>query len=236
MRTQNLLLTILVIALLSFTTKAQSTDEIISKHAAAIGGLDNWAKVKTLQMDMAMKMQGMEVVIAVSQVNCIALRTDITLMGMSGYTINTKTAGWNYMPFNGQTKPEPMTEDMVKMTKDQLCLIDKLLWYKETSDKLEDLGKDDVDGTECFKLKLTDSIGKETSYFLDTETYLIIKQTVKAMLDGQVMENSVTMGNYQKLDEGILIAMSTTTQGGVIEVKKVVVNPTIDMNIFELPD
>ena len=185
---------------------------------------------------MAMKMQGMEVVIAVSQVNCIALRTDITLMGMSGYTINTKTAGWNYMPFNGQTKPEPMTEDMVKMTKDQLCLIDKLLWYKETSDKLEDLGKDDVDGTECFKLKLTDSIGKETSYFLDTETYLIIKQTVKAMLDGQVMENSVTMGNYQKLDEGILIAMSTTTQGGVIEVKKVVVNPTIDMNIFELPD
>lgn len=236
MRTQKLLLTILVVGLLSFTSYSESTDEIISKHAAAIGGLDNWAKIKTLKMDMAMKMQGMEVVIAVSQVNCTAMRTDITVMGMSGYTINTKTNGWNYMPFNGQTKPEPMTDDMVKAAQDQLCVLDKLLWYKDAGDKIEDLGKDDVDGTECFKLKLTDSNGKETTYYLDTETYLITKQTVKATISGQVMENSVTMGNYQKLDEGIVIAMSTQTQGGEIEVKKVEINPVIDENIFKLPN
>lgn len=183
-----------------------------------------------------MKMQGMEVLIAVSQVNCTSMRTDITVMGMSGYTINTKTAGWNYMPFNGQTKPEPMTEDMVKMAQDQLCAMDKLLWYKDAGDKLEDLGKDDVEGTECFKLKLTDTLGKETTYYLDADTYLITKQTVKAKLNGQEFENSVTMGNYQKLDEGIVIAMSTQTQGGEIEVKKVVINPEIDESIFKLPN
>jgi len=236
MRTQKLLLTVLAFGMMSFALKAQSTDEIISRHVAAIGGFENWSKIKTLKMDMAMKMQGMEVLIVATQVNCTAMRTDVTVMGMTGYSIITKTNGWSYMPFQGQTKPEPMTEDMVKAAQDQLCILDQLVRYKETGDKLEDLGKDDVEGTECYKLKLTDSIGKETTFYLDTETYLITKQTVKTMLNGQVIENSVSMGNYQKLDEGIILPMSTQTQGGEIEIRKVAVNPEIDENLFKLPE
>jgi len=233
MKTPKLILTFLAIGMLALTSKAQNIDEIISKHAAAIGGLENWAKIKTLKMDMVMKMQGMEIQIVATQVNCNAMRTDITAMGMSGYSIITKTNGWNYMPFNGQTKAEPMTEDILKSSQDELCVLDKLLRYKETGDKMEYLGTDDVDGTECLKLKLTDSIGKETTYFLDSDTYLLTKKTVKAMVNGQVMENSATMGNYQKLDEGIVIAMSTKAGPGEMEIKKVTVNPEVDESIFK---
>ena len=236
MKTLKFLLIFLFIASLSVISKAQNVDEILKKHAEAIGGLDNWAKIKTMKFEMAMKMQGMEIQINVAQVNCSAMRTDITVMGMSGYTIITKTNGWNYMPFNGQTKPEPMTEDLLKSSQDELCVLDQLLRYKETGDKLEYLGTDDVDGTECLKLKLTDKIGKETTYFLDSETYLVTKKTVKANVNGQVFENSATMGNYQKLEEGIIVAMSTQTGGGEMEIKKITVNPEVDENIFKLPN
>jgi hypothetical protein len=233
MKTLKLLLIFLVIGMLSSTSNAQNVDEILKKHADAIGGLDNWAKIKTMKMDMVMKMQGMEIPIIATQVNCKAMRTDITVMGMTGYSIITKTNGWNFMPFNGQTKPEPMTEDILKASEDELCLLDKMFRYKETGDKLEYLGTDDVDGTECLKLKLTDTIGKENTYFLDSETYLLIKKTVKASVNGQVMENSASMGNYQKLDEGIVVAMNTKTGQGDIEIKKVTVNPDVDENIFK---
>ena len=223
----------LLFGILSLTSKAQNVDEIIGKHAAAIGGLENWAKIKTLKMDMGMKMQGMEVLITATQVDCKAMRTDIAVMGMNGYSIITNTNGWNYMPFNGQTKAEPMTEDILKSSQDDLCLLDKFLRYKETGDKVEYLGTDDVDGTECIKLKLTDKIGKETTYFIDSETYLLTKKTVKTMVNGQVIENSATMGNYQKLEEGIVVAMSTHTAQGDIEIKKVTVNPAVDESIFK---
>jgi hypothetical protein len=189
-----------------------------------------------MKMDMVMKMQGMEIPIVATQVNCTAMRTDITVMGMSGYSIITKTNGWNFMPFQGQTKPEPMTEDILKSSQDELCLIDKLLRYKETGDKLEYLGTDDVDGTECLKLKLTDATGKESTYFLDSESNLLIKKTVKVMVNGQVVENSASMGNYQKQDGGIIVAMSMKTGGGEMEVKKITINPEVDENIFKLPN
>jgi hypothetical protein len=137
------------------------------------------------------------------------------------------------MPFNGQTKAEPMTEDLLKTSQDELCITDVMFRYKETGDKLEYLGTDDVDGTECLKLKLTDKNGKETTYYLDSETYLLTKKTVKATVNGQVFENSATMGNYQKQPEGIIVAMSTQTNGGEMEIKKITVNPAVDETLFK---
>jgi len=46
MKTLKLFLTFLVIGMLSITTQAQTIDEILNKHAEAIGGLENWAKIK----------------------------------------------------------------------------------------------------------------------------------------------------------------------------------------------
>jgi hypothetical protein len=236
MKTLKFLLIFLVIGMLSVTSKAQNVDEILNKHAEAIGGLENWAKIKTMKMDMVMKMQGMEIPIVATQVNCTAMRTDITAMGMSGYSIITKTNGWNFMPFQGQTKPEPITEDMLKSSQDELCVLDKLLRYKEAGDKVEYLGTDDVDGTECLKMKLSDTTGKESTYFLDAESYLLIKKTVKVTVNGQVIENSASMGNYQKQDEGIIVAMNVKTGGGEMEIKKITINPEVDEKIFSLPN
>jgi len=233
MKNLKILFAILIIGMMTVTTQAQNIDDILNKHSIAIGGLDNWAKVKTMKMEMVMKMQGMEIQVAATQVNCTAMRTDITALGMNGYSIITKTNGWNFMPFNGQTKPEPITEDALKSSQDELCFVDKMLRYKETGDKIEYLGTDNVDGTECHKLKLTDTQGKESTYFLDADTYLLTKKTVKVTVNGQVIENSATMGNYQKLAEGIVMAMSTTTGPGEIEIKKVTVNPEVDESIFK---
>ena len=179
-------------------------------------------------------MQGAEITITTSQIDQKAYRTDIAVMGMNGYTFFTTTEGWMFMPFQGQTVPEPMTPEDVKMSQDKLDIQNDFISYVESGKKLEDLGSDEVDGTECFKLKLTDKDGTETTYFIQKDSYLLLKETTKMTSNGQEMENSVTYSNYVKTPEGILFAMNMATQQGDMEITKIEVNPTIDEEIFKI--
>jgi len=221
--------------LMTINSYAQKQEEIISKHIEAIGGKDNWSKVKSIRSEATMKAQGAEIKMTFIQVDKKAMRQNISLMGMEGYSIITEKEGWSFMPFQGQTKPEPMTADDVKNSQDDLYLQDEFLTYNELGAKLEYLGKDDMDGTECFKFKITDKSGEETTYFLDASSYLTIKQTSKIKADGKEMENSTLFSNYKKLPEGILYPMTIGGGWGDAEYSKVEINPVIDEKEFKLP-
>ncbi len=228
------IITSLAVAFLSFASIAQTTDEIIAKHIEAIGGKDNWAKIKSMRTEGTIKAQGAEIKITSTQIDKKASRTDIALMGMNGYNILTTTEGWQFMPFQGQTKPEPMTADDVKMGQDELDLQDEFITYKQLGKKIENLGKDDVDGTECFKLKMIDKDGKETTYYLDPSNYFVIKETAKIKANGKEMENSSTYSNYKKTDNGVYVAMNIGGGFGDMEITKIEINPKIDEAIFKI--
>jgi hypothetical protein len=212
---------------------AQNADEIVKKHIEAIGGKDNWSKVKSLKSEMSMKANGAEIKITMFQIDKKAMRQNIALMGMEGYNIITTTEGWTYMPFQGQTKPEPMTADDVKKSQDQLNLQDEFITYKDQGKKLEYVGKDDVDGTECYKLKMTDKEGIETTYFIDPSNYYTIKQTVKMKVNGKEVEGSTTYGDYKKLEEGIVYPYSVSGGWGESQVTSLVINPKLDDSLFK---
>jgi hypothetical protein len=218
----------------SISVLAQSTDEIISKHIEAIGGKSNWDKIQSMRTEGTIKSQGIEIKITNTQINKKANRTDIALMGMEGYSVLTNTEGWNFMPFQGQTKPEPMTPDDVKAGQTNLDFRDEFLTYKEKGKKLEDLGKDEIDGTEVFKLKLSGENGQETTFYIDITDFMIIQQKSKMNANGQEMENTTSFSNYQKAEEGIVLARSIYSDFGDMEVNKIELNPTIDESIFKI--
>lgn len=226
---------IVALGVFSNAAVAQSQDEIINKHIEAIGGKDNWNKVKTLRSEATMKANGAEIKMTFIQVDKKAMRQNISLMGMEGYSIITEKEGWSFMPFQGQTKPEPMTADDVKNAQDGLYLQDEFLTYKELGKKLEFLGKDDMDGTECFKFKMTDKNAQETTYFLDASSYLTIKQTSKIKADGKEMEGSTMYSNYKKLPEGVVYPMTVGGGWGDTEFTKIEINPVIDEKEFKVP-
>ena len=226
----------LSVAILSFTSVAvfsQNLDEIVKKHIEAIGGKENWAKVKSLKMESSMKANGAEIKVTIYQVDKKAMRQNIALMGMEGYSILTNTEGWSYMPFQGQTKPEAMTADDVKKAQDGLNLQDDFITYKELNKKLELIGKDDVDGTECFKLKMIDKDATETTYYIDPSNYYVIKETNKMMVNGKEMENSTMFSNYKKLPEGIVYPYNIGGGWGETEITNLTINPTLEESLFK---
>ena len=145
----------------------------------------------------------------------------------------TTTAGWNFMPFQGQTQPEPVTDEDVKEGQDELDAQDELVDYKDKGTTVELVGKDDVDGTECYKLKVIFKSGKSEYVFIDPKSFFTIRQIAKQKANGKEMEVTTNFSNYQKMPEGILVPMSITLPFGEMNITKVEMNKPVDEAIFK---
>jgi hypothetical protein len=214
-------------------SKGPSAEEIIAKHVEAIGGADAWRKVTSFRQEGTMQVQGAEVTVARTVLHQKGTRQDITFGGMNGYNILTTKDGWNFMPFQGQTQPEPLTEEDVKEGQSDLDAQDELIDYKEKGTTVELAGKDDVDGTECFKLLITFKTGKTETIFIDPKSYYTIRQIVKQKANGQEMDVTTNLSNYKKLPEGIVVAMSIGVSFGELNITKTEVNVPVDEAIFK---
>ena len=126
-----------------------------------------------------------------------------------------------------------MTDEDVKEGQQDLDAQDELIDYKDKGTTVELVGKDDVDGTECYKLLVTFKSGKSESLFIDPKSYYIIRQIAKQKANGQETEVTTNFSNYQKLPEGILVAMSISLPFGELNVTKVEVNKPVDEEIFK---
>jgi outer membrane lipoprotein-sorting protein len=223
----------LIIALLPFASvKAQTADDIIQKHLEAIGGADNWKKINSIVMNATSTAQGMEIPITITRVHNKGMKVEFSVSGMTGYVMVTDKEGWNFMPFAGQQKPEPMSPEMVKEMQDGFDVQGSLIDYKAKGSTVTYLGKDDVEGTECFKLKLVTKSGKEETMFFDASNYYHIRSVEKIKANGKEEEQVSNYGNFQKQPEGVVIPMSIDEGNGPMTVKSVAINKNIPDNIF----
>lgn len=225
-------LSILTIATVGFTY-AQTADEIVNKHIEAIGGADAWKKVNSMVTTGTLTVQGAEIAISLTVLNGKGSRQDITAMGMNGYQIVTPTQGWNFMPFQGQKAPEPITADDLKEAQDELDVQGSLVDYKAKGHTIELLGTDDIEGVNVFKLKETLKSGKTQTIFIDPKTYYIIRVISKQKANGNEVDVTTNLNNYQKLPEGIMVPLSIGLPFGEMIISKVEINKPIDENIFK---
>lgn len=222
-----------VTSLMFGSTQAQSVDEVVSKHIEALGGKENLMKVNSMKSEAVMNVQGMDIPVTVYQVNNKASRQEFTAMNMTGYFIARQDSGWTYMPFMGQTAAEPMPAEALNIAKDQLDMFD-LLDYAAKGTKVELLGKEDVDGTEAYKLKVTSKLGNEKTVFLDTKNHYMIRQVAKVSMNGQMIDATSDFSNYQKLPEGIVVpfTLQTAQSPSPMTFKKYEVNPVLPDSLF----
>jgi hypothetical protein len=228
-----LCLFIMLLVLAQFS-HAQTVDEVIDNYINAMGGKEKLLALKTVKMDGGMSVQGMEISVVVTVSHGIGSRNDITVPGMGeGYQIMTPTKGWSYMPFQGQTSPEEVSEDRVKSGQGALDLQGVLVNYKEKGNTVELLGKEKAEGKDCYKLKVTAKSGKVSTMFIDASTYYRIKSVSTASINGTATEVETLYSDFRKTPEGYVFPYSQTTPNGTLVFSSIEVNKPVDENIFK---
>ena len=155
--------------------QAQTVDEIIDKNITAMGGKEKLASLKSVKMEGNLSVMGNDVALVITTLHGAGMRADISVMGTENYQIVTPAKGTVFMPVQGMSEPTPMPEDQLKSATGQLDLQGALFNYKEKGSTVMLIGKETVDGEECYNIKLTNKMGTVTNYFISTKTNFKIK-------------------------------------------------------------
>src|SRR5918993_2312261 len=226
-------LLLLIGAILIQSVTAQTADEIINKYVEAIGGAEKIGALKSVKMTGTLNVQGFDVGIVVTGLHQVGMRTDIAVPGMSdGFQLMNTKKGWNFFPFQGQAAPQEVAADQVKAGQAALDLQGPLFNYQSKGNKVELVGKEILEAMEVYKLKLTNSLGKVSTFFFDTKTFYRVKSITSAVTPEGEMDVETTYANFRKTPEGYVFPFSTTTTRGTLLFSTIEINQAVDEKIF----
>lgn len=242
MKTKQLICLVTGVLFTTFSI-AQSVDEIVSHYVDALGGKNKWDNLKTLIFTGSVEVgPNMKAPVTMYFKDKNKMRFEMELQGMKMIQALDGDSGWSIVPFSGKTDPERMSPEEVKSTKQQADFTGDLYNYKEKGNTVELLGKEDMEGTETYKLKVTKKDGDVTYMYLDVASYLSLKETSRHKLKDKEVETVLLPSDYRDVD-GYKFAFALEMRGGedeqamgqLMTIDKIEVNPEIDNNIFAMP-
>ncbi|GAA4272111.1 outer membrane lipoprotein-sorting protein [Aquimarina gracilis] len=242
----NVLKSILVATILAISTSfyAQTADEIIDNYFENTGGKENWEKLEGLEMIGVMKMQNMEIpfeqVATKDGKQVVTIELQGSRMVWSAFDGETS---WqrNQMTMEAEKSDNEATENMKKQTKD---FPDPFLNYKEKGYTVELIGKETIDGTETFKIKITkdpilingESKPNISHYYFDTENFvpIIVESEInEGPMKGQLVKSSLS--DYQEVN-GVYFPFTISNDFQTLGFKEIKLNPEIDASVFAFPE
>ncbi|HUW91814.1 MAG TPA: hypothetical protein VMV74_01515 [Bacteroidales bacterium] len=237
MKKTTLFLTVLLLALAN-SVSSQSLDEILKEHFSAIGQ-DNILKVNAQKLMGKMMQGGIEIPFIQMAKRPDKVRVEGTFQDLTFIQTFNGKEGWNVNPFAGVTEAQPMSDDDLKGMRYQADM-DGMLWnWNEKGYTVTFEGKEDMEGTSCFKIKLETKEGDFFTYYIDSDSYILLHSNSKMKIMGNEIESDTYYSNYMMV-EGIAVPAKIETKMngqlmGTLIVDKVELNTDLSDTLFEKP-
>jgi hypothetical protein len=234
------LLTIMAALVLAPLASAQTVDEIIARNIQAHGGLDKLRLVQTRRESATFSSGSFKAGVLLQNKRPDKVREEFIIQSLAEVRAYDGKTGWRVSPFGGRRDPEVMSQDDTKSLEVESDMDGPLVNYKGKGHKAELMGHDSVEGTDCYKIKLTLKNGDIRTYYLDTDSFLEIKLETQTVIRGAIQESETYYGDYEEVG-GIYYPLETQegqkgqTERSTITVEKVEPNVPIDDAIFSMP-
>lgn len=229
------------VLLLSAALSAQTADEIIAKNIQALGGLAKLKAIQSVRVTGDFEAAGMQAGFTQTFKRPLKMRADILVGGLTVTQAFDGQNGWQIVPFTGKKDAEPMAADDLKTVKEEADFDGPLMDYQQKGNKVELVGKEKLEGTDVYHLKVTLKNGDVRNIFLDADSFLAIKTVAKTTVRGNEVELEIAVGDYKSVD-GIMFPFSVEQRstggqmpGQKITFKKVEFNVPVDDSIFKMP-
>ncbi len=223
---------------------AESADDLVAKNLAARGGAAKLAAISTLRL------HGMFVAPGDFELSYLEtrdrehgkVRYEQSIEGLTlvqGYDGKT---GWRINPFEGRRDAERMSQDDTLALADDATIDGPLLAAKTSGSTVSYLGREDFEGTNAYKLRVTKRTGAEYVYYLDPDSYLEIKVVETRKLRGAQQVTLTEYGDYE-LVNGVYFPFaiesgpidSTSAERQKITIESAQANVPVNDALFVMP-
>src|SRR5437764_13967662 len=108
---------------------------------------------------------------------------------MTGINAYDGKTGWKVEPWNGKKDAEALGEEELKSIVEDADFDGPLVDYKAKGNRIEFIDKEDFEGSDVYKLKVTLANGTVKWYYLDAEYCIPIKIETKHTTRGTEIES-----------------------------------------------
>jgi outer membrane lipoprotein-sorting protein len=217
-------------------------DQIVQKHIDAGGGADKINAIQTMKATGTASLMGgqIEAAMTVTVKRPSSMRMEMAVQGKSIVQAFDGTTAWSINPF-GSPDPQKSNEEDTQAVKDDADFIGGALFdYKAKGNTVELIGKEDVEGSPAYKIKVTRKSGNVQYLYLDTQTFLVMRTTGKRKQMGQELDLETNHGNYKAVN-GVMVPFSIDTKSSgksimQLTMEKVEMNVPVDDAMFRMPE
>nr|WP_299170952.1 pitrilysin family protein [uncultured Allomuricauda sp.] len=204
-----------------------TVESILQKYIMAIGGQEKLEGVESYAMSAEAEMQGMKLELELKKTSKDQFMQDVKVMGNSMQK-QVLDGDKGYMVAQGQRKD--LSEEEVERIKEESAAFPELNYLAAGNITLD--GVEAVGDKKAYKLKITD----KKSAFYDIETGLKLQEISIEEVQGQQMNNTVGLDDYQEVS-GIKFPFKLTQTMGPqsfeFVVKEIKVNEGVSPSDFE---
>ena len=221
-------------------TCAQTVDDIIARNLQARGGVEKIKAVKTMRTSGTLRQGGFRAAFIQENQRPNKVREETIIQGMAETEAFDGKAGWRVSPFGGRKDPDLLSADDMKGLVEDADLDGHLVDYRNKDHRAELIGHESVEGTDCYKIKLTLNSSDVRYYYIDADSYLELKVETERKIRGTVQYNETLYGDYEKVN-GIYFpfAFESGQKGNPDRVKftvdKVELNVPLSESRFSMP-
>ena len=222
--------------------KTPTLDELVTKNIEAKGGAEALRALQSLRSNgkLIVNEGQLQLEYAQTKKRPGEVRSELSLQGMTAVQAYDGKEGWKISPFQGRKDPEKMSADDVKPLMEEAEIDGPLVDWKAKGSTLEYLGREDVEGTSAYKIKLVRKNGDVSFVYLDPDHFLEIRILTQRIKHGAQEEVETDVGDYEKIGRVFVPFSAESGRKGDPDKQKIVIekaeaNVPVDDAIFHFP-
>ncbi|RPJ76576.1 MAG: hypothetical protein EHM24_01985 [Acidobacteria bacterium] len=247
MRAPKWTLLVAAAALVATAAGAQTADEVVEKHLAAMGGRAALSKLttQTATGTITISVQGadlggtLEIYHKAPNKARTYFKMDLSAMGAGEMVVDQRCDGKTAYASNSMNGDREITGNQLQAMLNA-TFPTPLLAYKEAGAKVELAGKEKIEGRDAHVLVFTPKAGPASKQYFDAETFMLVRSVSKMDVPemGGEVEQTTDVSDYRDVDGmkvPFVLKVSTPMQGIAIALTKVEHNKPIEDAMFSRP-
>jgi hypothetical protein len=221
------------VTLAAASTRAQTVDQIIARNLAARGGVERLHAMQTQRLVGRIAFGSDSAMPFVTEIKRPGkMRNEIVMQGKTVVQTTGGASGWTVNPLSGSSEARPLSQDELRNMAGGADLEGPLLNYAVKGNRVELIGRVQVEGKDAWKLRVTLADGDVRYDYVDAESYLETKWEGTVRNNGREIGVESWFRDYRPVN-GVMISwlIDSDTPGTAYTQKIVFDSVTVDQPI-----